>query len=360
MALRKVGKIYHILYRDLVGKVRTVTTEETKKTAAMKKESVWMASLKAERQKRKRGFTFHLPGGNALPENSVAALDGNLKRRRLKLADAIEVYTKYYGEPAQESRKYFNRFVKATGLEYMDDVTPDVAFNYLEKTYSETTAKTFNEARGGLNTIFKRLLLHAGMELSPFDQIGNKKHKGKHQRGVSENEVKILLKAASEQMFTAILIAWFTGFRRSSVFSLGFADIREDDEHQGRYFRHLPPKTARFNRWVKVPLHPQLDAHLRSLPNQAGRIVGSCSKRFERSFKKLCDDCGVVDNEDGIVRFGSIRKSFLTRCDKAGLRRTATRGMAGHNSDEMTDLYSDDYAGALPLKEFPEIKPESM
>jgi hypothetical protein len=24
------------------------------------------------------------------------------------------------------------------------------------------------------------------------------------------------------------------------------------------------------------------------------------------------------------------------------------------------DLYSDDYAGALPLKEFPEIKPESM
>lgn len=37
MALRKVGKIYHILYRDLNGKVRTVTTEETKKDEALKK-----------------------------------------------------------------------------------------------------------------------------------------------------------------------------------------------------------------------------------------------------------------------------------------------------------------------------------
>lgn len=361
MALRKVGKIYHILYRDLNGKVRTVTTEESAKKKALAKESVWMSSLKAERQKRKRGFTFHLPGGSALPENSVAALDGNLKRRRLKLSDALGVYEKYYGHVSQEPGKYFRRFVKLSGLEYMDDVTTDIAFNYLTNTYKDRTGKTYNEARGALNMIFKRLLLQAGIEFSPFDKIGNKKHSGKHQRKLSEDEIKTLLAAADETMFTAILTAWFTGFRKSSVFVLDFSEIRDDAEHGGRYFRHLPPKSARFGRYVIVPIHPQLDEHILALPRKTGKIVGDCSERKgERAFKALCNTCGILDNEDGIVRFGSIRKSFISRCDESGMRRSATRGMAGHTSDNMTDLYSEDYAGTLPMKKFSRIELESM
>ena len=56
MALRKVGKYYHILYRDLSGAVRTRATGETDKDKARIQERVWMAQLKAERIRRRHGF----------------------------------------------------------------------------------------------------------------------------------------------------------------------------------------------------------------------------------------------------------------------------------------------------------------
>lgn len=55
------------------------------------------------------------------------------------------------------------------------------------------------------------------------------------------------------------------------------------------------------------------------------------------------------------MRFVSIRKAFIRRCDAAGIRRTATRGMAGHVSDDITDIYSEDYKGALALMSMPTL-----
>ncbi|UKI31429.1 MAG: hypothetical protein L6W00_27215 [Lentisphaeria bacterium] len=63
-------------------------------------------------------------------------------------------------------------------------------------------------------------------------------------------------------------------------------------------------------------------------------------------------NAGVLSDERGIASFGSFRKNFITRCDKIGMRRTATRGIVGQVSDEITDIYSTDYAGALVIKKF--------
>lgn len=357
MALRqyRTGGVFHILYRDLNGKVKTLTTGETVKKKAHVVEKVFMGELKAEKQRRRHGFTVILPAVNCeeVRDETLAAIDNTQKRRRLALSNALDVYRKHYGEPPSETRKYFERFCKNIKIKYMDEISTDRAFSYLEKTYSASSGKTYNEARSSLNIVFRRLMVQAGLILSPFAGISNKPYKGLHQRALTEIEIKKLLGHSTGDLYTAILLAWWTGLRGSSVEAVTWDEIREDKENKSLYFYHLPPKSARFNRRVKIPIHPQLWEHLKTLKRDKKTIINV--KRDLREFKPLCDSLNVLDTEEGIVRFGSIRKAFIRRCDAGGVRRTATRGMAGHTSDEMTDLYSEDYCGALDILTFKHI-----
>ena len=357
MALRKVGKIYHILYRDLAGKVRTVTTEESKKTEALKKEVVWMASLKAERQKRKRGFTFHLPGGNALPENSVAALDSAMKRRRLKLADALGIYSqKYVDNMPQNTEKNWKRFIKWSGVSYMDEVTSQLAFDYLDTKYRKAAGKTYNNNKNSLNAVFKSMLLESGMERSPFEVIRNRKNDGKHQRPFAEEEFLKIYKAAEEPWKTACLISWHTGLRQESAFKLRYEHIVDD------IITTMPGKTARYNLAVRIPLHPQLKEHIANLPKSLdGRILGFDKRKtsggsFSNYFGDLLEDLNIKSDESGIACYNSIRNSFIDRCRAAGIPEHAIRGMVGHVESDMTDLYCHEVASAMPIKELPGLK----
>ncbi|MGE4301958.1 MAG: hypothetical protein AB7F40_10200 [Victivallaceae bacterium] len=350
MALIKKGKIYHIEYRDLSGRCRTKSTGDTVREEAEKKEHAWMAQIRAERQRRRHGDFLNTA---AVKDRAIATLDNRKGRARLKLADALERYRALYGEPSTGAKGYFKRFCQISGLKYMDDVTVDIAASYLWETYPDS-GKSFNEAKFGCNTIFTKLLVYAGMASSPFAVIARRKHDGEHQRRLTDDEIRRLAEAADEPLRSAIIISWYTGFRGTSCDAFRWAEIHEDDEHQGKYICHLPPKTARFGRAVVIPLHPALEAYLAQLPKSAdGRVLGFVASHAPSGFKDTCRRCGIDDDDTGLVRYGSIRKNFTQRCDAAGIRRSATRGMVGHADDDMTDLYSEDYAGALLLRETP-------
>ena len=319
MALRKVGNYYHILYRDLAGTVRTRATGETDKDKARIQERVWMAQLKAERLRHRRGFMLivsnSIPG--PFPDKELAALQPSRKRKRLKLAGWLEPYCKYYGEPSIYGKRYFNRFAKNVGYTYFDEITPQIAFDYLDDTYGELSGKAFNEAKTGLNAIFKRLLLQAGLERSPFEAIARRPHAGDHWRDLSDDEILRLLKLADMTQKAAIMIAYFTGLRKSSIFSLKWSELQNDAEHDGYYFFHLPPKTARFNRRVVVPVNDDFLTFLQTLPRVDDYIMGFDRRArsggtFNGSFGDLFRAAGILSDERGIASFGSFRKNFIT------------------------------------------------
>ncbi|MDD4818157.1 MAG: hypothetical protein PHI85_09330 [Victivallaceae bacterium] len=351
MALAKIGKFYHIKYRDLSGMPRSRTTGKTVKAEAEADERVWMAQIRAERQRRKHG-DFLEAAANV--DRMVAVLDGTKRRKRLKLSDALDRYRQLYGEPARAAYYYYQRFARSTTLRYLDEVSPDYAAKYLWETYAKS-GKSFNEAKMGLNTIFKRLLVYAGMSASPFAVIANRSYKGGHQRKLTDEEVQKLIAHTSGPLAAAIFIAWHTGFRGTSCAAFKWNEIREDNEHHGKYIFHLPPKTSRYNREVVIPLHPELDVFLASLPVVNQYVLGYGPPIKDGEFMRTCRECGIATNEQGCIKFGSIRKNFISRCDANGIRRSATRGMAGHTEDDMTDLYSEDYAGALEIVKLPGI-----
>lgn len=361
MALRKFGKIYHILYRDLSGKIRTVTTGESDKKEALKKETAWMSTLKAERMKRKRGLHFTVPGAVPLSDEVLRAMEGNSKR--VKLTDALDVFLeKYTEELPMNTLKNWKRFIKDVGVKYMDEVTPQIAFNYLDRNYRAKAGKTYNNNKNSLNAVFKSLLMEAGMDRSPFDLVKNRKNHGKHQRPFSEEEFLRIYHAAEEPWKTACLITWHTGLRQESVFKLRYDHIEND------IITTMPGKTARYNRAVRIPIHPQLKEHIAMLPpSHDGRILGFDKRKpsggaFSNYFGGLLDRLEITDNEKGLAVYNSIRNSFISRCRAAGIPEHAIRGMVGHVESDMTDLYSHEIESAMPIKKLIplELRPQSM
>jgi hypothetical protein len=65
---------------------------------------------------------------------------------------------------------------------------------------------------------------------------------------------------------------------------------------------------------------------------------------------------GIVATAAGKASFHSLRASFITRCDEAGVSRIATKGVAGQTEDSITDLYSHDKETAKQILNLPPLK----
>ena len=239
----------------------------------------------------------------------------------------------------------------------ISEISKLVVGDYSSYEVYKSGGKNFNNIKSALNAVFRLTLLDSGMDESPFAKIPNRSLSSKHQRPFTEAEFVRIYRAAPEPWKTAVLIAWFTGLRQKDVFLLRW------DQIQGDVLTTTPAKTARFGRAVQIPIHPQLAEVLKNLSRCGERVLGAWeydpkSISFRRAFGHILRSLGIVDNVHGKVVFNSLRDSFITRCDEAGVPRHAIRGIVGHRKDNMTDLYSHDLKSARQVQRLPRVKLE--
>jgi integrase len=195
--------------------------------------------------------------------------------------------------------------------------------------------------------------MESGVDRNPVDAIPTRRSESDHQRPLSQDEFLRLYAAAPEPWRTAVLIAWHTGLRQKDVATLRWPEIRDGA------ILHTPGKTARFGRAVEIPVHPQLAAALAALPRDNDFVLGhwwpygAIPDHDRRRFAALLAACNITSNAAGIVNFNSLRDSFVSRLDAAGIPRHAIRGMVGHVSDDTTDLYSHDLTTARRILDLP-------
>jgi len=362
MALRIRGRdgFYHAYYRRVVsvgkGVLRRVMTTVNLGTADLATARVMEAELlaRAKAARLHQRFLARLAREDAdagrAPAEEVPKYVTEHRRRRLPMDKALETAAKYRPVSATAA-KLFRAFAKAVKVRYMDEVTPEMAFSYLE---GKASGKTYNNTRSALNAVFTRTLMESGIGASPFGLIPTRVNASRHQRPFTEEEFRRIYRAAPEPWRTACLIAWFTGLREKDVFTLEWGQI------EGDVIRLTPAKTRRFGRGVEIPVHPQLAAALAEVPRCGPRVLGAWPYRpgsggFQTSFTALLKSLGIEGGEGFVVNFNSLRDSFVTRCDEAGIPRHATRGMVGHVRDEQTDLYSHDLATARRVQCLPFI-----
>jgi len=265
--------------------------------------------------------------------------------RRLKITDALDRAAQY-ADLGFTAKSHWKRFAKHSGYTYMDEVTPDGAFAYLDKLGLK--GKSYNNMKSALNNVFRLLLRDSGMERSPFDTLPSRKISSLAQRPFTRAEYKRILAVAPSPWKEAVQIAWYTGLRKKDVFTLRWSEIHGD------LIRKLPAKTARFRREVLIPIHPALQAVLSALPRRCEFVIASTANDRDRGFQAILQAAGIKQDESGTVNFNSFRNSFISRCDAAGIPRHAIRGIVGHVSDEQTDLYSHDETSARLIQSLPD------
>lgn len=360
MAIRKRGKsgLYHAYFRGLDERPDGSLVAVRREVCLHTSDSVTAAALDLrlrEREKkhraelRARAFARQLmdPAGSA----PVCAPEVRQERRktRLRLSDALDAAARY-ADVSPTAARIWRRFVRSVSVEYMDELTPEIVHAYLRQ-YEH--GKTYNQRRWALGRICALTRMESGLTSSPVDMIPSRRNDSRHQRPLSEPEFLRLYAAAPEPWRTAVLIAWHTGLRERDVAALRWDQIRDGS------IVTTPGKTARFGRSVRIPVHPQLAAALDALPHTSDYVLGAWLHRGQvqsqhrRRFSQLLSGCGIHDDASGIVCFNSLRDSFVSRLDAAGIPRHAIRGMVGHVSDDMTDLYSHDLTTARRILDLP-------
>ena len=171
MALRKRGGIYHACFRkwerdgtQLRNRIveRSLATSDIEIARALERK-LMNENLAASKEVRAAAKIEALLSGT-----TVTICKGKSTRQRLKIADALEHAAKY-GVVSEYTEKKWKRFVRESGVVYMDEVTTELARSYLEKL--NLSGKNFNNTKSALNSVFKLLLTETGMYSSPFEYV---------------------------------------------------------------------------------------------------------------------------------------------------------------------------------------------
>ena len=172
----------------------------------------------------------------------------------------------------------------------------------------------------------------------------------------SPGEVAKLLKAAvdcedGKDWQGAIRFAFFTGARISDTANVTWNAI----DLPGKMLTFRPQKTGKV---VRIPIHPELEAHLLELPAPdsgkafvfpalAGKSSGTLSKGFALVMKRAGMVSAVATARRGgkgrtvnAHTFHSLRHSFNSQMANAGIAQEVRMKLTGHTSTEMNEIYT--------------------
>ena len=240
------------------------------------------------------------------------------------LQDVWEKYKKINPEPTRFQKMVWNVFedwAKKHGVKTTADATPQKVLEFLA---SYNSAKSFNTYRAGLHSIFKKVELH-GIK-NPVETIPTRsvsKAPSVKYSAFSIEEMEALLNAAGKDSpwRIAILVAVYTGLRKTDVFHLRWNQIRKDA------IDLIPGKTSKHGRAVYIPLHTELKDLIGPRPENAkdtDYVFPKLAEKynsgtFQRSFDDLLVAEGITDTDKGDASFHSLRATFITIAESIGI-----------------------------------------
>ncbi|MBQ7404187.1 MAG: site-specific integrase [Lentisphaeria bacterium] len=353
MALRKIGKYWHCYFRDLEGKLRTLSSHETDKSEARKFEQQMMKLVDSRRSHRNL-MRFLSPEDRMKAELIEAEIKAkspevsSSPRSGLKLSAMFDLASKR--RKLGTSHKYaWDRFLQEVPYKYAKEITPKIALEYLNKNYSSGNGKSFNNVKSCLNTIFRCCLVEANLSASPFGAILNRSviDINSH-RNMTGEEFDIIFSKANKYTQIMMMLSRWTAQRLETCARItpGMLDFER------KVFVIQPGKTKRFKKWVCCPIFPQLENYIKPIlencPDPETPIVENFNycgnKNFSWNFSGLLKKLQIPDTEEGSICFHSIRGTAITWMKENGIKGEELRAITGHTSNEVEDIYARDIA----------------
>lgn len=339
---------------------RSVSTKATDEAEALRIEAHLKAAVK-DLAERRRFDTFIVGTVEKMTHETLA-------RPELPLS---LVWDTFAADRSQErrtdrtmssKRSAWFRFLEWAGenhpdLKSIQDITKEVANEYLNS-FTGKASSTSNNNKNSLSSVWKVLTIPQSLADNPWRAIAGAEDNSVSFRDFSVEEVRRIMGKAEGFWRYATAIGFFTGLRFTDVVHLSKSQI------QGEYIVLVPRKTARKKKAVYIFVHPDLKRilTLAAAASPEGEdylfpeAVADYSKKvFQAQFGKLLAACGVKDDARGGVGFHSLRHSFVTINEAAGVDRKVIQGIVGHGSPLMTGRYSHDMESCKILAKMPSL-----
>jgi len=167
-------------------------------------------------------------------------------------------------------------------------------------------------------------------------------------------QVGLLIQHAKGEWKTAIMLGAFTGQRLGDCVSMTWANVDLDNH----VIKFRPQKTRHHKRDLVLPLHPDLEAHLKSLPKVEGAplsptlgkaTIGGRSG-LSRQFQDIMATADVkkvsiaASGEQGRMfnklSFHSLRHTYVSQLANAGIAPDVRQLLSGHSDDKSHAIYT--------------------
>lgn len=165
----------------------------------------------------------------------------------------------------------------------------------------------------------------------------------------THEQVNLLLKEATDEWATIILLGYYAGLRLSDAVTLTWASV---DFAGGR----LRVETRKTGDNLEIPLHPSLEAHLAKLAGDKGGTIcptlaavpvsgrSGLSKQFLAIMRRagIGNDSVQTGGHRQLSRlsFHALRASFNSSLHNRGVSQEVRKKLTGHKSNAVNDRYT--------------------
>jgi integrase len=267
---------------------------------------------------------------------------------------------------------FVNDFVANAGKQRADAsieaITPqDVkAFRDLQvkQGKSETTA---NLALKTLRSLFNDARREGLISTNPAEAVKTFNVEKEARDVFTHEQLRALVAKASPEWKTAVLLAYYSGLRLRDAVSLCWDNVN----FELRQIRYFPRKSnrglSRRPDWKKhitgqleVPLMPEVEAHLLSLPSSDDAVAKLCpmlaarstggNRGLSRMFQRVMAAAGI-HSDRGVEKkgkgrqfktlgFHSLRHTFVSELANADVPADVRRQISGHSDEKIHERYT--------------------
>ena len=249
---------------------------------------------------------------------------------------------------------------KHPDIETMNDVSREIAHDYM-KTFKEKSSSTYNNNKNCLSSIWQTLIIPYNLKENIWRLISGAENDSTSYRDFTYQEVMQIIAEAKGFWRYATAIGFYTGLRFKDVVHLKKSQIH------GQYIVLIPAKTHRNKKDVYIFIHPDLQKILdyviaESDPGQdylfPQAVRDYKKKSLQTAYGKLLEACEIKEDSRGIIGFHSLRHTFVTINEAAGVDRKVLQGIVGHGSPVMTGHYSHDKESCKIIQKMPSLLTE--
>lgn len=193
----------------------------------------------------------------------------------------------------------------------LDQIKASHAIQYRDAVTANNGSISANHDLSVLSHVFSKAIEWGLMENSqhPLRGLRIKNSKKPRTRYVTDDELEQAMTVASDFLRCYVDLKGMTGSRKADLLSIRMTDIRADGIHI------TPRKTAATTGTSKtIPITPELDAVIKNIRAQRGKVAGMhlfCTRRG----KPYIDDDGITSG------FDSIWQRFMAKVVAMGIER---------------------------------------